>query len=35
LDDLFFNTAHEFLSDLDYLLEKLEKNAFKYASNRK
>ena len=34
LDDLFFNTAHEFLTDLDYLLKQLEKNAPKYAPNR-
>lgn len=35
LDDLFSNTAKEFLQDLDYLLERLEKEAPKYAPNGK
>ena len=34
LDDLFTNTAKEFLIDLDYLLKQLEKEASKYAPNR-
>ena len=35
LDDLFSNTAREFLTDLDYLLKQLEKDAPTYASNGK
>ena len=35
LDDLFANTAKEFLKDLDYLLVQLEKQAPDYASNKK
>ena len=35
LDDLFFNTARDFLTDLDYLLAQLEKKAPEYDSNRK
>ena len=35
LDDLFSNTAQEFLKDLDYLLVQLEKQAPDYASNKK
>ena len=35
LDDLFFNTAKEFLIDLDYLLDRLAKEAPSYDSNRK
>jgi len=31
LDDLFANTAKEFLKDLDYLLSQLEKQALDYA----
>lgn len=34
LDDLFANTAREFLTDLDYLLTQLEKEAPNYATNR-
>ena len=34
LDDLFANTAREFLIDLDYLLVQLEKEAPQYATNR-
>jgi len=34
LDDLFANTAREFLTDLDYLLVQLEKEAPQYATNR-
>ena len=34
LDDLFSNTAKEFLKDLDYLLTQIEKEAPKYATNR-
>ena len=34
LDDLFANTAREFLNDLDYLLAQLEKEAPQYATNR-
>jgi len=34
LDDLFANTAREFLTDLDYLLAQLEKEAPQYATNR-
>jgi len=35
LDDLFFNTTKEFLKDLDYFLERLAKEAPKYAASRK
>ena len=35
LDDLFTNTAQEFLKDLDYLLVQLEKQALDYAPNKK
>lgn len=35
LDELFVNTAKEFLKDLDYFLDKLAKEAPKYASNGK
>ena len=34
LDDLFANTAKEFLKDLDYLLTQIEKESPKYATNR-
>ncbi|CAG8754463.1 13537_t:CDS:2 [Racocetra fulgida] len=34
LDDLFANTAKEFLKNLDYLLNQIEKEAPKYATNR-
>ena len=34
LDDLFSNTAREFLTDLDYLLVQLKKEAPQYATNR-
>ena len=34
LDDLFANTAKEFLQDLDYLLNQIEKEAPRYATNR-
>ena len=34
LDDLFANTAQEFLKDLDYLLTQIEKEAPQYAPNR-
>lgn len=34
LDDLFSNTAREFLPDLDYLLKQLAKKAPDYAPNR-
>ena len=33
LDDLFANTAKEFLQDLDYLLNQIEKEAPQYATN--
>lgn len=35
LDDLFSNTAKEFLKDLDYLLTQIRKQAPTYAPNRK
>ena len=35
LDELFANTAKEFLTDLDYLLNQLEKQAPDYDSTRK
>jgi len=35
LDDLFSNTAKDFLKDLDYLLKQLEIEAPKYAPNGK
>ena len=35
LDDLFSNTAKDFLKDLDYLLKQLETEAPKYAPNEK
>jgi Nucleotidyltransferase substrate binding protein like len=35
LDDLFANTAKEFLQDLDYLLKQLEKQTPNYDSTRK
>jgi len=35
LDDLFVNTAREFLADLDYLLTQLEKEAPNYATSGK
>jgi len=35
LDDLFSNTAKEFLTDLDYLLKQLEKQSPQYDSTRK
>ncbi|MCE8167802.1 MAG: nucleotidyltransferase substrate binding protein [Candidatus Moeniiplasma glomeromycotorum] len=35
LDELFSNTTKEFLQDLDYLLKQIEKEAPKYATNRK
>jgi nucleotidyltransferase substrate binding protein (TIGR01987 family) len=35
LDDLFSNTAKEFLTDLDYLLKQLAKQATDYDSTRK
>ncbi|CAH1761583.1 16481_t:CDS:2 [Entrophospora sp. SA101] len=35
LDDLFANTAKEFLQDLDYLLTQLEKQAPNYAPTKK
>lgn len=34
LDDLFANTAQEFLKDLDYLLKQIEKETPNYATNR-
>ncbi|CFW93048.1 Putative Nucleotidyltransferase substrate binding protein [endosymbiont DhMRE of Dentiscutata heterogama] len=34
LNDLFSNTAKEFLKNLDYLLNQIEKEAPKYATNR-
>jgi nucleotidyltransferase substrate binding protein (TIGR01987 family) len=33
LDDLFANTAKEFLQDLDYLLAQIKKEAPRYATN--
>jgi len=35
LDDLFSNTAKEFLRELDYLLVQIKKEAPNYATNRK
>lgn len=35
LDELFANTAQDFLRDLDYLLVQLEKQALDYASTKK
>jgi nucleotidyltransferase substrate binding protein (TIGR01987 family) len=34
LDDLFANTAKEFLQDLDYLLNRIKKEEPRYATNR-
>ena len=34
LDDLFSNTAQEFLKDLDYFLTQLDKESFKYANKK-
>ena len=34
LDDLFTNVGREFLTDLDYLLVQLKKEAPQYATNR-